>query len=454
MANNGFLLRARDFERVSRRFLPRSFFGRSLLIVLIPLLVTQAVALVLFYGTYLNVVSRRLSDSVVSELVLTMDMIEHAPQSTEWILSRARERTQLKIMFHSHQHLTTTGSTSVLGPMDEDLTHAIQMAFQRPCRIDWNATEQSVRIEIALHDGVLEVIAPRKRLDVGPIWLFVVWALGSSLLLFLIASLFIRNQVRAIRRLAQAAESFGLGRDMGPIHPEGAQEVRKAAVAFNRMQARVNRFVAQRTAVLAGVSHDLRTPLTRLRLSLAMIPTDGTIACADLRPDIEDMVADIGEMERLIGSYLSFARGEGSEEPVSTDLAALMQEVAQATTRAGGEVLAVHAEDHIIATVRPDAFRRVLINLADNARRHGGRMTFSLQRHDGMIEITIDDDGPGIAPSRRKQVFQAFNNGGSPTSGSGLGLTIVRDIMHAHGGNIALRNSPLGGLRVLLTLPA
>ncbi|GBR38566.1 two component sensor histidine kinase EnvZ [Neoasaia chiangmaiensis NBRC 101099] len=442
-------------EKVVRRVLPRSFLGRSLLIVLIPLLVTQSIALELFYGNYLNVVSRRLSDGVVGELALTMDMLARHPQDSVWILARARERTQLDITLRRHAHLTGRSSVGVLGPMDEDLAHSIDLTFHVDCHIDWNADAQSVRIQIPFGDDVLEVIAPRKRLDVGPIWLFVVWAVGSSLLLFMIAGLFTRNQVRAIRRLAEAAEAFGMGRDLGPIHPEGAQEVRKAAVAFNRMQARVVRFVAQRTAVLAGVSHDLRTPLTRLRLTLAMFPTEGTLRSADLKPDIDDMVADIEEMERLIGSYLSFARGEGAEEPVATDLKVLVDEVAQAAARAGGTVINVHAEKPCIVMVRPDALRRVLTNLADNARRHGGRMAFSLKPLSRHVEITVDDDGPGIPAFQRQRVFRAYDSGegGGLAGGNGLGLTIARDIMHAHGGTIRLRHSALGGLRVVLTLP-
>ncbi|NIE79715.1 MULTISPECIES: ATP-binding protein [Asaia] len=444
---------ARMLERVVRRLLPRSFQGRSLLIVLMPLLITQIVALQLFYGNYLNVVSRRLADSVVSDLAYIRDSVEHMPGQQDWILNQARWRTQLVIAFHPGARLTNAPAPFVLGPMDEDLTNAVRRVFDAPCYIDWNATRQSVRLDIPLHDGVLEVIVPRKRLDVGPIWLFVAWEVGSAILLFMVAGLFIGRQVRAVRRLAKAAENFGLGRDDGPIHPQGALEIRKAALAFNRMQARVNRFVTHRTAVLAGVSHDLRTPLTRLRLTLAMMPVEGSVEAQELRPDIEDMVADIAEMERLIGSYLSFARGEGEEDPVPTDLLALLRDVAAATTRAGGDVLAIHAEQGLTVPVRPDAMRRVLINLAENARRHGGRMMFSLRQTGRMVEITIDDDGPGIAQSRRKDVFRAFSSTAGPEGGSGLGLTIARDIMAAHGGSVVLRNSPLGGLRVMLKLP-
>lgn len=439
-------------ERVLRRMLPRSLLGRSMLIVLLPLLVTQGIALGLFYGTYLNVVSRRLADGVAGEVSMVVTMIEHEKGRSAQILQQAERQTQLQFTFRPGAHIGRQGSSHVLGPMDEDFESALRQFLDYPFYVDWLDQETTVRTTVQLPEGVLEVLTPRKRLNIEPIWFFVAWAVSSSVLLFLIAGLFMRNQVRAIRRLARAAEMFGLGREQGPIRPQGAREVRQAALAFNRMQERVNRFVAQRTAVLAGVSHDLRTPLTRLRLTVAMLPSEGRVDAATLQPDVADMVTDIGDMERLIGSYLSFARGEGAELPVPIDIRALLEDVVAATRRAGGRVLGLVADGPVEAVVRPDALRRALTNLADNARRHGGAMRFSLRESERRVEIIVEDNGPGVPPERRDQVFQAFDAGG-PGRGTGLGLTIVRDIVHAHGGSIRLLDSPLGGLGVLLSLP-
>ena len=443
-------------DRPLRRILPRSLMGRSMLIVLIPLLVTQAIALGLFYGTYLNVVSRRLSDGVTGEISLVIAMTEHASSAAEraLILQDASSRTQSGFSFHPAEKLSRYGTNHVLGPMDDDFARSIRQNLGPSYDVDWSEAPQTVRASIQLPQGVMVVMVPVKRLNIGPIWLFVVWAVSSSILLFLIAGLFMRNQVRAIRRLGRAAELFGMGRDAGPIRPQGAREVRQAAVAFNRMQARVNRFVAQRTAVLAGVSHDLRTPLTRLRLTVAMIPTSGPIRAESLKPDLADMVTDIEDMERLIGSYLSFARGEGAEEPVLTDLRGMLDDVAAATLRAGGQVLGVEGREGVEAIVRPDALRRVLTNLAENARRHGGAMRFSLREGERNIEISVEDNGPGLSASRRAAISELNGVSASQDGQSGgLGLTIVRDIIHAHGGSIHLMDSPLGGLGVLLNLP-
>ncbi|AQS85715.1 MAG: ATP-binding protein [Acetobacter aceti] len=440
-------------DRSVRRVLPNSFLGRSLLIVLIPLLVTQGIALELFYGNYLHVMSRRMSESVVSEISLSLDFLERYQTRADraWLTKQVRSRTQLAVEWHQNAKLTKLGSTHVVGPMDEDLVRTLQAFISYPFFVDWLTDEHHVFIMIQLPDGVLKVDAPRKRLDVGQIWLFVLWALGSSLLLFSVAALFMQNQVRAVRRLAKAAEQFGLGRDVGPIRPEGAREVRKAAVAFNRMQERISRFVIQRTAVLAGVSHDLRTPLTRLRLSFAMFPQSGMVDAALLRDDVHDMIGDVAEMERLIESYLSFARGEGAEAPENLDVAMLLEDVAAAIVRAGGRVMGVACEPGLVIEARPDAMRRMLGNLLENGRRLNAALWLSARHEGHSIMIEVDDDGPGIPPERREEVFRAFSS--SKKGGTGLGLTIVRDIVHAHGGEIRLGQSARGGLNVCITLP-
>ncbi len=297
---------------LKRRILPRSLLGRSLLMILLPLVLLQAVALFLFYGSHLDVVSRRLSASVAGELAYTLDLMRRFPgaDNQAWILASARAQFNLAMTVEPGAILPNHFSApNILGPMDDDLEAALRERVRLPFTMDWLSEAQSIKIRVQLPEGVLDVDAPRKRLYSATVYLFVLWVVGTALLLFSVAALFMRNQVRAIRRLAAAAEAFGVGRDVGPIKPEGAVEVRQAATAFNRMQDRIRRFLAQRTEMLAGVSHDLRTPLTRLRLALAMVPkTD------ELRQDVAEMTADVEEMERMIGGYLAFARGEGGIE--------------------------------------------------------------------------------------------------------------------------------------------
>ncbi|HEX4172273.1 MAG TPA: histidine kinase dimerization/phospho-acceptor domain-containing protein [Acetobacteraceae bacterium] len=346
--------------------MPRGLLGRTLLIMLIPLIVVQAIALQLFYGNHLGVVSRRLSGAIAGEIAYTVELLHqfHSPADREWVLQLAREEFLLGISLEPGAVLTPSKRTNILGPMDDDLAAALTERFNVPFTMDWTSDPNQVMIRLQLPDGVLDVQAPRKRLSIGTIFLFVGWVVGSALLLFGIAALFMRNQVRAIRRLARSAEAFGMGRDVPPIRPEGASEVRQAATAFNRMQDRIRRFLAQRTEMLAGVSHDLRTPLTRLRLALAMLPrTD------ELRQDVAEMTADVEEMDRMIGGYLAFARGEGTEQAEPVNLSAILDEVAAGARRAG-MALDLDVAPDLTLKLRSDAVRRSITNLVDNARRH------------------------------------------------------------------------------------
>jgi two-component system, OmpR family, osmolarity sensor histidine kinase EnvZ len=433
---------------LKRRILPRSLLGRSLLMILLPLVLLQAVALQIFYGSHLDVVSRRLSGAVAGELAFTLDTMRQFPgeANRDWILASARRQFGLVMEIKRGAILPNQPPQNILGPMDDDLHAAMVERVRLPFTMDWLSEANSVLVRVQLADGVLEVQAPRKRLYSATIYLFVLWLVGTALLLFSIAALFMRNQVRAIRRLAAAAEAFGVGRDAGPIRPEGAVEVRQAATAFNRMQDRIRRFLAQRTEMLAGVSHDLRTPLTRLRLALAMLP-----ATEETRQDVVEMTADVEEMERMIGGYLAFARGEGTEQAEPVNLSAVLDEVAAGARRAGAEV-ELNAPDTLTLPLRADAVKRAITNLVDNARRHARRVVLGAERNGARsIQVTVDDDGPGIPPDRRESVFRPFESGAA--GGTGLGLTIARDIVRAHGGEIVLEESPLGGLRARIRLP-
>jgi len=430
-----------------KQFMPRSLLGRSLLIILVPLVLVQAIALQMFYGSHLGVVSRRLSSAIAGEIAFTVELMQQAdtPQAREQVLEMARRQFTLDIRLEPDAVLEHRKWKNILGPMDDDLAAALTDKFNAPFTMDWTSDPQSVLIRLQLPDGVLDVAAPRKRLAIGTLFLFVGWLVGSALFLFVIAALFMRNQVRAIRRLASSAEAFGMGREVPPIRPEGAAEVRQAAAAFNKMQERIRRFLVQRTEMLAGVSHDLRTPLTRLRLALAMMPPN-----EETRQDVAEMTADVDEMDRMIGGYLAFARGEKTEQAIPVNLSDLLDEVAAGARRAG-TVLEVDVPPDLTLKLRADAVRRAVTNLVDNARRHARHVTLAAMAQGRSVHVTIDDDGPGISADRRESVFRPFESGSA--GGTGLGLTIARDIVRAHGGEIVLEDSPLGGLRARIRLP-
>jgi len=431
----------------ARRLMPRSLLWRSLLMILVPLILLQVVALWVFYGSHLEVVSRRLAGSVAGEVASIAGLMQRfpGPDNADWILQDARLRYALTIRLIPDQVLVPRPWVNVPGPMDDDLYAALTDQLQRPFTMDWSSDPRSVLIHVQVPMGVLEVEAPRKRLYTSAVYLFVLWVVGSAALLFGVSALFMRNQVKAIRRLATAVEAFGIGRDGGPIRPEGATEVRQAAAAFNRMQDRIRRFLAQRTEMLAGVSHDLRTPLTRLRLSVEMLPRTEALA-----QDIDEMAADLAEMDGMISAYLAFARGEASEQAEPVNLASLLDDVA-AGARRSGKTVTLSAPASLSLSLRIGAVRRAITNLVDNASRHAQHVLLTAEPQGRSVLVTVDDDGPGIPEDRRESVFRPFES--DTDGGTGLGLTIARDIVRAHGGDIVLGNSPLGGLRAQIRLP-
>jgi two-component system osmolarity sensor histidine kinase EnvZ len=294
----------------------------------------------------------------------------------------------------------------------------------------------------------MRFLAPRERAVATQGHIFVLWMTVATLLLTAISILFIRNQVRAIERLATAAEDFGRGVDSPAFKPHGAREVRQAARAFLAMKSRIQRHIDQRTALLASVSHDLRTPLTRLKLELALAePNSRTV----------EMKRDLSEMEHMIDEYLAFARGEGGEIVESLNLSQLIADVEQGARRAGVEAQ-VSVDDTLQVQVRPNALKRALSNLIMNAAAFGDRVHIAAAAlPEGWVEIVVEDNGPGIAPERYEDAFKAFNrldeSRNQNEKGVGLGLAIARDVARAHGGDIVLARSALGGLKATVRLP-
>ena len=434
-------------------WLPRGLLARTLLIMLLPLFVVQAVALQLFYGGHLDVISRRLSAGLAGDVAFVAHLVDHAPEAARaQILREGNWRLGVSLGFEPGEELGTPPARPAwmpFLPLEQDLENALRERMNFAFDADWHSDPQAIVIRVQTTTGLLSVEAPRKRLFSTTLYVFVLWLVGSSLLLGFIAIIFMKNQVRSIHRLAEAAESFGLGRDTAPIKPEGAREVRQAALAFNAMQERILRFVNQRTEMLAGISHDLRTPLTRMRLAIAMLPR-----AAETAEDLEALNQDLEEMERMVETYLAFARGEGIEAPRPADLVELIEEMAAKARRSGADVT-VQRPEKLRLLLRADALKRALGNLLDNARRHAQRIAIGLGavqeggRH--WAELTVDDDGPGIPAGDRAEAFRPFSSGSA--TGTGLGLAIARDIVRAHGGEILLEESPMGGLRARIRLP-
>jgi two-component system osmolarity sensor histidine kinase EnvZ len=305
-----------------------------------------------------------------------------------------------------------------------------------------------VEIRVQLEDAILRIFAPRGRAYASNSHIFLVWMVSTSVVLIAIALLFLRNQIKPILTLAKAAEQFGKGRPVSSFRPRGAREVRKAAQAFIDMRERIERQIEQRTTMLSGVSHDLRTILTRFKLELALLGDS---------PETEALRADVDEMTHMLEDYLAFAQGDAGEASKLVDIPVMLDEIAD-TARRGGSAVETQFEGEPEALVRALGFRRCISNLVSNAAKHASRIRLGGRHVGGWLAITVDDNGPGIPPEEREAVFRPFYRLDTARNvdiaGSGLGLAISRDIAMSHGGDVTLTDSPLGGLRATLMIPA
>ncbi len=428
-----------------RRYLPRSIFIRSLLIVLVPIVILQIVLAIVFYERHWENVTRYLTNAVAGDIqaLIWIYYTHEAGDLSDEALVIGRRFFGFSSRFLPGTRLPESVPATRQTRVERLLGQALEHAVRLPFIIDTTHLADTV-VSIEMPEGVLVVSFPNRRVESRTTDLFVYWMLGTSAALALVAAYFVRQQIRPINRLATAAEKFGRGIVDVEFKPSGAAEVRRAAHAFLAMRERIRRQIEQRTFMLASVSHDLRSPLTRMKLELAFIGE--TEEVANLRRDIE-------EMEHMVDVYLAFARGQGEETSQAFDLAAVIREVA---AEAASPVETRVTED-LPFLGRTGAIKRCLTNIVDNACRYGTVTVFEARRENGSIAITLDDDGAGIPEASRAEAFQAFtrlDTSRDPNlSGSGLGLTIASDVVKSHGGEIFLEDSPLGGLRVRITLP-
>ena len=437
-------------RRLIKRMLPRTLLGRSILIMGMPLVLVQVIATWVFYERHYDNITKRLAQALAGEVAVAIQLLgedpKHALDSGEMNLTEVV--LQLDIEFEPGVILPDRPPPTNDSVLDRKLTKALERRLVYAFQIDTLTLGDKVGVWVQLPDGLMEVLVPRKRLFSDTTYIFIAWMVGSSIVLFAVATFFMRNQLRPIRRLAKAAESFGKGIDEGPdFEPGGAAEVKQAGSAFLQMRQRIRRQMEQRTVMLAGVSHDLRTPLTRMKLQLAMAGDD---------PEIASLASDVIEMERMVEGYLAFAAGEGAEQPKEILVSKLLTGVIDQMGQNGARIELSLDKDATV-TLRPEAMRRCLVNLLSNAQRYGGNIWVRAGQRGRHLEITIDDDGPGIPPERRADVFKPFyrldESRNPKTGGTGLGLTIARDLVRGHGGDLLLEEAPTGGLRARVRLP-
>jgi two-component system osmolarity sensor histidine kinase EnvZ len=436
-----------------KRFLPRTLLGRSLLILITPIVLIQLITMGMFFDRHWNKMTTRLAYAVSGEVAMIVEAArEKAPSRAVAAMSEySRKHLELKAQYISNGVLPDR-SNARRGPiweaqMSRQLRSELEAQIPEEFVIRTHDDADNIEVYVQVGKGLVKVAFPQRRLFSSSGYIYLMWVMGSSVLLLVVAIVFMRNQIRPIRKLAVAAERFGKGRDTPSFKPEGASEVRQAANAFLDMRRRIQRQISQRTDMLAGVSHDLRTPLTRMKLQLELMPDS---------PDIRDLKSDVQHMQQMVQGYLDFVRGDGEEQYASVELEELFDRLVAGMKRDQVEVT-VELQKGLRLMVRPLAFERALANLLNNAGKYAQHVWIKTFADERKIQIQIDDNGPGIPPEMYEEVFKPFTRVDSSrnidTGGVGLGLPIAMDIVHAHGGKITLSKSAQGGLCVTVRMP-
>ena len=431
------------------KLLPKTLFFRTMLLIFIPLIVVQVVSIIAYFNGSWGKVGR-LSDNLSSNMAFIVQLTEQNPDNFAEIQKLAKSVYQLDVEYFNNdlKHSERIKTSRNYRLVTEFFERALKNDFPDAETSTYLTDGRAVLITLVdTENGLFKFTTSTKNIFSTSVFGFIAWMIGTSLLLFAVSALFLRVQARSIKQLAEAAEDFGKGIDT-PFKPYGSSEVRKAGIAFTKMKERINRQISERTQMLAGVSHDLRTPLTRMKLQLAMLPKNDENA---------EFIEDISEMEKMLDGYLAFVSGEGGEPNTFVDMNELILSILN-KFRNSKTMIRYSTNDQVSAIQgREQALKRAVTNIISNAFYYGKTVAVALESNSNKMEISVEDDGPGIPADKREDVFKAFyrieGSRNKETGGVGLGLSIAKDIIVSHGGTIELGDSSMGGLRVLISIP-
>jgi len=440
----GFLL------KIKRRIFPKSLYARALAIIVVPVILTQLIVGYIFMERPWDNMVNKLVTSLVGEVTVITDDIDKSGD-INYFIKRAKDSLSLDVSVGKYNTIEDYKNKPISFAwtrIEEKLTGQLVGSLPYRFNVRTYPDDSKFEINVKLNDGrILTFLISEKRLSSPTTYIFILWIICTSLFLMLIAVLFMKNQIRPITRLAIAAEKMGKGQEVGAFKPEGASEVRQAAKAFIEMRSRITRQIEQRTAMLAGVSHDIRTPITRMKLQLAMMKTSA---------DVELLKQDLAEMEVMLEGYLSFARGEGDENTEILNVKDIVKRIVVKSEREGFSVKLSDCDD-VEINARPNSLERAVSNVIGNACKYAKHSWVSIVKNKYSVDIVVEDDGSGIPEEQREDVFKPFyrmeKSRNTKTGGVGLGLSVAQDIIHAHGGEIFLEDSSKGGLKATIKLP-
>ena len=425
--------------------LPKRLFYRALIIVAAPTIILQLIITIVFYDSIWIKANKSTTRSLVAQLKAIQDVYQNDKKNLDFLTDSYKNNFNFEIGITKEKFPETTGERK-FSPMDRSLRRELKSTFGNTNYwFNTSKFKNAVEIKIKSENEIIEFIVPKEMVSTSSVRLFVLWTTLPSVILIIIALIFLKNQTKPLVRLAKAAERFGKGDYVNDFRASGALEIRKAAYEFDRMAKRINRHLNQRSEMLSGISHDLRTPLTRLKLQLAMISQK------DLS---KKMSKDIDEMEKMLNDYLQFAKTQTQENTIAINLEELFNDISK---NFNNENLNIECKDRINLMGRSSALRRSFENIIQNGLTYGQNIWVNIQKTSNRALITFDDDGPGIPEDQYKNVFKPFfrldKSRSLNKSGVGLGLAIVGDVINSHGGNIQLGKSKLNGLQVKISLP-
>ncbi len=428
-----------------KKFLPQTLLGRSILILIVPLIILQIIITLIFYNRHWDTIIRHRTIDFVNDITLIIESFERDNSKTNqnWLLNTASNKLQLETFYYKNKKINIIKNPKQLVSLEKYLTKSLE-PFNKKFTLDINNEKKLITVLVQMDNGVLEFQANKKRIFSSTTYIFILWMIGASIILFIVAFLFLKNQIKPIRKLAIAVDRFGKGKNVKNFKPSGAKEVRRVSNAFKIMKERIENSISQRNKMFSSISHDIRTILTRMKLNLEL-----------QKLNKGGLKKDLTEMEQMVEEYLKYAKGGENEKIQKANIINIINGIKKSYSNKNINFL--EKNKTIKVSVKLNSIKRCINNIISNSLKFSKKINISCQKRNNQVQIIVDDNGPGIPKKEREKVLQPFyrveSSRNRDTGGVGLGMTIAMDIINNHGGKMFLEDSPLGGLRVIINLP-